>query len=287
VYFVYFVVSMASRTTETSLWPLTAWQEIQAAGRAAGRETSPIDELFRKYRTPLRVHLLRRFRSFPVILSNVDDLLQEFAAAKILKEGWLQKSDPRKGRFRDFLRKSLENLVWSWWKQQPEYKAWLKHKGDVDSPDGPESETQDLQSLPEPAVPEETADFNLAWVQSILTETLERMENDCKDGGKERGKREYIWEVFRLRILEPIFDDTEPIPYEQLVERFDLRSPTEASNMLLTAKRMFHRHLNAVIAEYEAEGGAEIELDELKRIVARLSKDSCVAGAATAKQTAK
>ena len=116
---------MSSKRTQTSLWPLTAWNEVQAAGHAAGKEPTPLDELYRKYQTPLRVHLRQRFRTFPLILENAEDLLQDFATAKILKEGWLEKSDPRKGRFRDFLRASLDNLVWSWWKKQPEYKAWL------------------------------------------------------------------------------------------------------------------------------------------------------------------
>src|SRR6266567_4798577 len=119
---------MSSKTTQTSLWPLTAWQDVEAAGRAAGKEIQPLDDLYRKYQNPLRVHLRQRFRTFPVILDNAEDLLQEFAAAKILQEGWLEKSDPRRGRFRDFLRKSLENLVWSWWKRQPEYKAWHSQK---------------------------------------------------------------------------------------------------------------------------------------------------------------
>ena len=29
----------------------------------------------------------------------------------------------------------------------------------------------------------------------------------------------HIWEVFRSRILEPIFNEAEPIGYEQLVKR--------------------------------------------------------------------
>jgi len=267
---------MPVKETETSLWPLTAWQDVRAAGHAAGKEVTPVDELFRKYQTPLRVHLLRRFRTFPVILSNADDLLQEFAASKILKEGWLTKSDPDKGRFRDFLRKSLENLVWSWWKQQPEYKMWHQQHQAAQAGQSLDSEVTDLRSVPllesQPAPEPEAEDFNLAWVQMILTETLQRMEQDCCKGHQEdRTKRRQIWEVFRVRILEPIFNDAAAIPYCQLVERFNLRSPTEASNMLLSSKRIFQRHLNAVIAEYQSEGGAATELEELKRLLSRLT----------------
>jgi len=210
-----------------------------------------------------------------VILQNADDLLQDFAAGKILKEGWLQKSDPRKGRFRDFLRKSLDNLVWSWWKSRPEYRAWLsrKQKG-RSSRSGSETDIPievplpDEQPAPEPAAEQ----FNLAWAQAILAETLERMERDCKSPPREQPRRGYIWEVFHCRILEPIFSDAKSTPYEELVERFGLQSPAEASNMLLSAKRMFSRHLNSVIAEYERHGCERMELEELKGVLSRVSK---------------
>src|SRR5204863_7658258 len=133
---------------------------------------------------PLRVHVRQRFRTFPLILENAEDLLQDFATAKILKEGWLEKSDPRKGRFRDFLRTSLDNLVWSWWKKQPEYKAWLIQKERGEASRTPDSQTASPLTVPlpddQPAPEPESEQFNLAWVQSVLAETLRRMEEDCK-----------------------------------------------------------------------------------------------------------
>ena len=267
---------MSSKSAQTSLWPLTAWNEVEAAGRAAGKELKPIDELFRKYETPLRVHLRQRFRTFPLILENAEDLLQEFAAAKILKEGWLGKSDPRKGRFRDFLRTSLDNLVWSWWKKQPEYKAWLQQKQRGAAPRSADSQTTSALTVPlpedQPAPEPPSEEFNLAWVQTVLADTLQRMEQDCKKPRDDSLARERIWEVFRAKILEPIFNEVEPIPYEQLVKRFGLRSPAEASNMLLSAKRIFRRHLKSVIAEYEQHGSEREELEELKQILSRLTR---------------
>ena len=88
------------------------------------------------------------------------------------------------------------------------------------------------------------------WARTVLAETVRRMEADCRNPAGDQPRRSYIWEMFRIRLLAPIFDDVAPVPYEQLIERFGLRSPTDASNMLLSAKRIFKMHLNNVIKEY-------------------------------------
>jgi hypothetical protein len=54
------------------------------------------------------------------------------------------------------------------------------------------------------------------------------------------------------------------------VEKFGFRSPTEASNALVTAKRMFVRALRAVVAEYARdENGIDREIEELRAILSR------------------
>ena len=79
----------------------------------------------------------------------------------------------------------------------------------------------------------------MTWVRTVLAETLRRMEADCKDPSADQPRRGQIWEMFRIRLLEPVFNDAPQAPYEQLIERFGLRSPTDASNMLLSAKADF------------------------------------------------
>ena len=60
------------------------------------------------------------------------------------------------------------------------------------------------------------------------------------------------------------------MPYEELVAKFGLRSPSEASNLLITAKRMFARVLREVVRETVAdEAEVETEIMELKRILSR------------------
>jgi hypothetical protein len=114
--------------------------------------------------------------------------------------------------------------------------------------------------------------FDLEWFRVILSETLRRMEEDCRQQGKQQPRREQTWEIFSLRLLAPVFQGTEPVPYEELVKRFDLKNTAEGTNMLLSAKRIFDRHLFEVISEHErGDSRVRAEVEELKRMVVRLA----------------
>jgi hypothetical protein len=263
----------------SSLWPLTIWPEVEAAAEAVGKEVDPVSKLVEKYQRPLQVHLLGRFQHFPRILNNSDDLLQDFTFAKILKEGWLKKALSKEFRFREFLRKSLERFVWSWWRKQPEYRAWRERKRLEANPDLADADVNPGggRTIPltddQPAPASDAESFNVEWAEALCQDARNRMEQDCNDPQKDQPQRRHIWEIFQLRILSPILDGAKPMPYADLVKRFQLRSVTEATNMLLTAKRMFIRHLHAVIGEYEKGPKAVAEeLEEIKRVIARLSR---------------
>jgi hypothetical protein len=99
------------------------------------------------------------------------------------------------------------------------------------------------------------------------------MEADCKTPGVDQPRRGQIWEMFRIRLLEPIFNDAPQMPYDQLVERFGLKSPTDASNTLLSGKRIFKSHLDKVIREYAGQdAAAAAEIKELEDFLGRLAK---------------
>ena len=79
--------------------------------------------------------------------------------------------------------------------------------------------------------------------------------------------------MFRIRLLEPLFNDAPQVPYEQLIEKFELRSPTDASNLLLSGKRIFKAHLNRVIEDYAGQDAATAaEIRALEDFLGRLSK---------------
>ena len=105
--------------------------------------------------------------------------------------------------------------------------------------------------------------FDLSWAREVIAEATRRTEAECDASG-----RPELWGLLRARILAPATDGAEPASYEELIERFDLRSPIHVSNLLVTARRMFARNLKAVVAEYAGdEAEVEEEIRDLKAIL--------------------
>ena len=224
--------------------------------RAAARADAPsLDRLIALYWQPLKIFLVA---TFPSLRAEADAVLQDFAEDKLLQAGWLGKADRSRGRFRDFLKTSLRHFV-------------LDRVRRAEVKNAPLSLEELEQELPAPEAPAEA--FDLAWARAVLAETLRRMEADCRRPGQEQPRRGQIWEMFQLRLLEPLFSEAAPVPYERLVDRFGLKSPTEASNLLLSAKRIFKRHLDEVIKDYAGRGpAAALELQALRDFLDGLAK---------------
>jgi DNA-directed RNA polymerase specialized sigma24 family protein len=235
-----------------SIFPRTDWAELS---KAAAAEEAPLDRLIRLYWQPLKIFLIA---TFPSLAGQADELLQDFAGDKFLREGWLRKADQSRGRFRDFLKTSLRNFI-------------LDRLSRADMKNPPVSLDELEQEIPETESSAE--EFDLAWARAVLAESLRRMEADCKKPGKDQPRRSHIWEMFRIRLLEPTFNNAPQVPYEQLVEQFGLKSPLDASNTLLSAKRIFKTRLDEVICEYAGRDAATaLEIQALKDFLERLSK---------------
>jgi len=242
---------MPDEPSRSSIFPRTDWADLSKAAKA---EAAPLDRLIRLYWQPLKIYLLT---TFPNLRDHADVLLQDFAEDKLLQEGWLRKADQDRGRFRDFLKISLRNFVLN--------RLNLK---EIRNPPVP---LEDLEhEVPEPEAAAQA--FDLAWARAVLSETLRRMEADCKDPLADQPRRSQIWEFFRVRLLEPVFEGTPAPAYGELIERFGLKSPTDASNTLLSAKRIFKAHLNEVIKEYAGKDTATaVEVKAIEEFLARLA----------------
>jgi hypothetical protein len=245
---------MSNETSASSIFPRTDWAEL---GKTTETDEARLDRLIRNYWEPLRIFLLT---TFPSLADQSDILLQEFAEDKILKKGWLQRADHTRGKFRDFLKTSLRNFI-------------LDRLDRVDVKRPPLS----LDEMPQepPAAEASSEAFDLTWARTVLDRTLREMEADCKDPSADQPRRSQIWEMFRIRLLDPVFNDTAPPPYDELIERFNLRSPTDASNLLLSAKRIFKAHLSRVIKDYaELDSATATEIEALEQFLSALAKRS-------------
>jgi len=243
---------MADETSRSSIFPRTDWADL---GKAAQADVALLDRLIRLYWDPLRIYFAA---TFPALREQSETLLQEFAEDKILKNGWLQQADRNRGHFRDFLKTSLRNFV-----LDRLSRAEVKH--------APVSLEEIQQELPADGASSE--EFDLQWARTVLAETLRRMEADCKDPAQPQPRRTYIWEMFRVRLLDPLLNDAPQPPYEQLIERFELRSPMDASNLLLSGKRIFKTHLSKVIQEYAGQDAATaLEIEALEEFLKSLKR---------------
>ena len=233
---------------------MTRWSLVARAGRVTpAASTAALNELLSAYYPVLRNHLVRNMRIAP---DRADDLLQSFITQKILEKNVLAHADLVRGRFRSFLLKVFTNFVISEIRREHGKRR------------GPAlSQMLSLDELPD-AIPDSRPldrAFDQAWARQILTSALEHMQRECTALG-----RADIWEIFEGRMLGPLLHDKPSVPYEELVERFKLRSPSQAANLLLTARRMFGRVLRDVVRETVTdESEIDGEIADLKAALVR------------------
>ena len=231
-------------------FPTTHWSLI---GRASQDDPTlrraALGELLTRYLPALKAHLLFRKQIAP---ERVDDVLQDFITGKILEQNLLPRVVRGKGKFRTWLLTALDRFVVSEHRYRTAAKRCPTGSICIDAAD----------HLAAPATPSDA--FDHAWAREVLAETLQRMQAECT-----AAERPELWGVFECRVLAPTVGDTPPLPYEELVERFGLASPAQASNVLITAKRMFVRHLRAVVGEYApGREAVDEEIRDLQRILA-------------------
>jgi hypothetical protein len=237
--------------------PATDWSLVAHAGMAgeqAGLESLGV--LLSRYRPALKAHLVLKKKIPPI---EADDLIQGFISAKVLHGGLVASADPGKGKFRTILLTALDHYVVSVMRREGAKKRSpeLGFASLDESPD----QAGVVQPPPDP--------FDVAWANEIIAEALQRVKAECTASG-----RSAYWSVFHCRVVAPILDGVQPLTYEQVVERFGFKSPTEASNALVTAKRMFVRALRAVVAEYAQDrDGVDGEIEELRAILSRTEHD--------------
>jgi len=221
---------------KTTRWTLVS----EAADPQNPLHDEALAHLLALYRPALWSHLVNRRRIDP---QKADDLLQEFILRKILLYNLMKHADRARGKFRTLLLTSLDNFVRT---------ALGKH----DPPEIPDGWDPAYRA----AGPDQ--EFDVPWARQVLQETLRRMQAECR-----HSDRMVIWDIFESRILSPALEGAIPLGYDQLVARHELQSPGQASNLLMTSKRMFERNLRSVIGEYTEENEIDDEIVQLRQIL--------------------
>ena len=224
-------------------FPSTHWSLV---GRAAASDLAAsrgaLATLLNRYLLPMKVYLVRKRR---LSGEEADDLLQSFVGEKVLDGEFVAAADQKRGRFRSFLLTSLDHFL---------IDQVRRRKGHVWAGD---------EEALDPAAPQGSDPFDVEWARQVINEALRRMEDECRAAG-----RADVWAMFERRVVGPTLLDRPAPPYEQLVAEIGFASPTQASNCLVTAKRMFARTLRDVVTEYAGEdANVEAELRDLMSIL--------------------
>lgn len=228
-------------------FPITPWTLVAAAG-AQSQTTMrlALEALLRRYLPALRAHLLAHRRLSP---DGADELLQAFVSRKVLEQRLLTRTNRARGRFRSFLLTALNNFFIDELRKQ-KVRGVAAQLGDI--------EHEDLAAAEAPS-----PEFDRSWARAIVNDAVARTKWEC-----DRAGRADLWTIFETRVLAPSLRDAPIESYDSLVARLKLESPSQASNLLMTAKRMFTRNLRGVLAE-SAEDEREIDQDlsDLRQIL--------------------
>jgi hypothetical protein len=232
--------------------PPTRWSVV---GRAGHDDTTvrvaALNAIVQIYRPVLVQFLVSRLRMSG---ERAEDFTHTFLVEKLLAQNVLRQAAADKGRFRSFILKVFTNYVKSRLREEQAAKRRHDHPDAVRLDDLPEllADTPLLHEV-----------FDVLWARQLLARAIDRVQEECRVK-----RREDLWLVLQDRVLGPAIDDVPPMPYDEFVKRFGLKSPSEASNLLITAKRMFIRILRETVRETVAdEREVEAEIRELKRIL--------------------
>ena len=238
-------------------FPSTHWSAIRLAGETeTERGQRALGELLLRYQAALKAYLFEKFRCSK---DQAEDLLHDFIYEAVLQRGLITKARQGNTRFRSYLLTALHNFAVSNNRQQHARKR------------APAQPLESLENLPEGVELPDHAEmastaFDVAWARAVMAEALQRMERECHQCG-----RKLVWIIFQARLAGPILQGMEPVPYETLAASCALASVAQARHVLLTSKRIFQRHLRAVVGQYAGNSEAiDQELTTLQEILSNI-----------------
>jgi RNA polymerase sigma-70 factor (ECF subfamily) len=219
------------------------------------RRRQVLDYLSRRYWKPVYCYLRRKGHDDP----SAKDLTQGFFQELILEKDIVRRANPQRGRFRTFLLTALDNYVVS------SYHAAMRRKRhpgrELQQLDGCDDYSAVL--LSHEMEPHDL--FTYVWATTLLDEVLAEVERGCTRDGKK-----LHWQLFRVRVFEPIVTGDPPPSFRELCQRFDVKSELAASNMIVTVKRRFKAVLEQMLRE-QVNSDADVD-GELGCLVAALGK---------------
>lgn len=232
-------------------FPTTRWSQLKLVdGQVNSVRREALDKILRTYIPALRSYLLLK-KKIPA--QYVDDLVQGFITQQIIEKDIIASASQDKGRFRNYIRTILNRYLISEYRRQTTAKRNQGAAIPLDNRVEPV----------DPSVDDAAHGFDLEWARTVLATALKQMRETCQ-----YSNRNDVWTLFELRLVNPMLYGKREIPYTELIRRLGLRSPSQATSLLTTAKRMFIRTLRSVIGQYaESDPQIDEEIADLFKIL--------------------
>lgn len=231
-------------------FPTTRWSIIVGAreGESEARRKAH-DFLCERYWKPVYCYI----RRWGCSEEDAKDLVQEFFV-DCLSRDVFAKAEPERGRFRNFLLRSLQHFLANAHRAAQSRKR-RPEGGFVALDELPPDNTSRIEA-PYRETPE--AVYYRAWSMALVERVLRRLEREfCST------EKQVHYEIFRERIVLPILDGMDPPPLRELAAREGL-TEKQASNFLLTARRAYQRLMaDEIRNEVASEDHVEGELHDL------------------------
>jgi RNA polymerase sigma-70 factor (ECF subfamily) len=211
-------------------------------------QSSIKNELFSQYWPPLYCYLRRKGHDN----EQAKDLAQGFFLDVILGRQLFHKADRSRGKFRTLLLTAIDRYAIDQYRSQQRCQP-VQH-----------IPIHDVQ-IPDAAPDDPQRAFVYTWTAKLLDQTITELQTECcKDG------MSVHWELFNLKFLGPIMENTETPSLTNLCQHFGIDDMKTASNMIISVKRRFRQLLKCHIrklVDSDAEVGDEI--DDIIRILAK------------------
>ncbi len=243
-------------TSNHNSFPLTHWSRLAAVkGGNKAEQREALTYLAERYWKPVYCYVRRRGYGD----AEAEDFVQEFFLTAFAKE-LFAKADPARGRFRNFLLKSMQHFLAKEWRDR---HAQKRHpaEGFVS--------IRELASASRPVVvPKDTETpedvFNRTWLCELVLRVLETLEEEYAANGK----KVHI-ELLRQRIIAPILEGAEAPSLQELADAYSL-SVKDVENRVITARRAYQRLLRDEIRRYaSSEEEVTLEIQDLWRFMGR------------------
>jgi len=223
-------------------FPQTRWTVIASSRSGAEERGRALEELLAAYWKPLYFYARRKGLS----VEDSKDAIQSFFAHLLSRE-FLERLDPGKGRFRSYLRASLDNFLVN----RHEHEAALKRGG------GRRVLSLDFDAA-EPAVPGASSPeqaFEREWALSVMERALGRLRAEF-ESGERKGPFELVRRFFDFAGAPPSYEDA---------ARESGMSVPALKAFLHRARLRFRELVKDEVRETVSEGEPEAEVDELIR----------------------